>query len=101
MKYYEITNMDDPKGIGQTRIIDEYELDRRIALAFEEATYAILDPNGVDKARDIIVYGKVKEAPDPWEEWAEELTWAIFNGHDTKMKAGLLKLRDLVEKKED
>jgi hypothetical protein len=84
----------------QTRVIDENELNRRIALAFEEATYAILDPNGVDKAREIIVYGKVK--PDPWEEWVHELSDALgfLPGKRTalNLEAALLKLRPLVEK---
>jgi hypothetical protein len=97
MKYYEITNMDDPKGIGQTRTINEDELDRRIALAFEEATFSILDPNGVAKARDIIVYGKVKPAPEPVVEPAtvpeQEALPETATGVDyAQVKAAVLKV---------
>ena len=93
MRYYEITNMDDPKGIGQTRMIDEDELKRRIEQFHDEIV-------PLNECIQILLHGEVKPAPDPWEEWAEELTWAIFNGHDVQIKAGLLKLKTLVEKKD-
>ena len=95
MKYYEIREMNHPVSEGyRARTIDEDELKRRIDQfrRVENITY--------DECRQILLYGKVKEAPDPWEEWAEELTWACFDGDDKKIKAGLLKLKTLVEKKD-
>ena len=94
MRYYEIRDMNEAalkEGRYRTRVIDDDEMNRRLM--------EIIDADhDLEKSKEILLHGNVQEPPDPWEEWAEELTWAIFNGHDVKMKAGLLKLRDLVEK---
>ena len=93
MSYYEIINMDDPKGIGQRRIIDETELRRRLRFIGKDA-------KNWDEATQMLLHGKVQEPPDPWEEWAEEVAQAGYRT-TADFKAALLKLRDLVEKKED
>ena len=93
MRYYEIRDMNEAalkEGRYRTRVIDEDELKQRILM--------ITAGDWRGDEIDILLHGNVQEPPDPWEELAEELTWAIFNGHDKKIKAGLLKLRDLVEK---
>ena len=92
MKYYEIRDLNGPTdadGYG-ARLIDEDELDRRLNV-FRQAGITL------DDCKYYLLHGNIKEA-DPWEEWAEELKWALFDGDDTKIKAALLKLRGLVEK---
>ena len=93
MKYYEITNMDDPRvsDLKQTRVIDEDELNRRL-LEIIEADY------NLDEAKDILLHGKVKEVPDPWEEWAENTAHDIYDATESDIKAALLKLKKLVGK---
>jgi hypothetical protein len=92
MKYYELKDMDDPFP-ASSRVIDEDELNRRIGL-IRNFSYNIYD------AKQILLHGKVKPDPDPWEEWAEESSWAFFDGDGKQIKAALLKLKTLVEKKD-
>ena len=93
MRYYELANMDDPQvsDLRQSRIIDETELHRRLRFISEEA-------ENLEQAKQFLLYGKVKPAPDPWEEWAEELAESYYSGPKSAVKAALLKLRGLVGK---
>ena len=95
MRYYEIANMDDPQvsDLRKSRIIDETELRRRLRFIGKDA-------KNWDEATQMLLHGKVQEPPDPWEEWAEEVAQAGYRT-TADFKAALLKLRDLVEKKED
>ena len=95
MRYYEIRNMDDPRlsDLYEARVIDEEELKRRIKRFYDEDI-------PLNDCIQILLYGKVKPDPDPWEEWAEESSWAFFDGDGKQIKAALLKLKTLVEKKD-
>ena len=88
--YYEIRDMDED-GSRLARIIDEDELKRRIERFHDEIV-------PLDECIQILLHGKVKPDPDPWEEWAEESSWAFFDGDGKQIKAALLKLKTLVEK---
>jgi len=104
MKYYEIKDMDhpDPDGHG-TRILSEDELDMRltmIQLCNPDDGYM---PYSRERQIEILLHGQAKEAPDPWEEWAEgvadSMGWGNRGETFKNVKAALLKLRDLVERK--
>ena len=100
MSYYEIREMDGCResDLSETRVIDEDELDRRL-LEIIQVDYDL------EKSKQILLHGKVKEVPDPWEELMHELSDALgfLPGQQStvRLEAALLKLRVLVERKED
>lgn len=103
MRYYEITNMDHPQlSEKQTRVIDEDELDRRLSIIMTGNPHHGSMQYDHEQAKQILLHGNVKEAPDPWEEWAEGAADAIVGSEPradwTHVKNALLNLKALVEK---
>jgi hypothetical protein len=92
--------MDDPQvsDLRKSRIIDEDELNRRL-IKIIEVNYTL------EQSKQILLHGKVKTDPDPWEELVHELSDALgfLPGQQStvRLEAALLKLRVLVERKED
>ena len=107
MKHYEIRELKHPDPVFgfKSMVIDEGELGDRLRHIIGMELGGMGIEAITSKAINILLHGKLKPATDPWEEWADEFieatSWARYPEYAKKVKAALLKLRDLVERKEE